>query len=87
MTRTCGACGRDISHKRPQAKWCDAACANKGWHLKRRRKAQDLRPRCLIGMAPIRYGRNGTRLDARTCGKRECAWRAYNWFRRGSAAA
>lgn len=86
--RFCGnpACKRSIDHKRPQAKWCGPACANIGWHLKRRVAAQLARPRCMICGDPIHYGQTGVRLDSLTCGKRTCVVKRWNWFGRRSAA-
>jgi hypothetical protein len=74
------SCKRSIDHKRPQARWCDARCANTGWHLARREAARNRRARCIVCGDPIRYGANGVRLTARTCGKTFCRAAAYRWF-------
>lgn len=79
-------CKRPLVGKRPQARWCNPKCANRGWHERRRLAAQQARPRCMICSGPIAYGRPGTRLSSVTCGKRDCVSKRYRWFaERGSS--
>ena len=81
---TCLGCGTTFSAVQPYARWCSKRCYDhhRRWPARRARilAAIARRPRCIICDAQIRYGENGVRYDATTCGARACAVRRNHWY-------
>ena len=80
-TRACEWCSTPLVGRTARARFCDRNCLRALVRHQGQVKMRYLRPRCLVCMAPMKYGVKGRRLKARTCSKK-CAQTAWRWFGR-----
>jgi hypothetical protein len=87
--RACVRCGADLTTRRQRRdlRWCSKECRTYYQREQRRMEARLKRPRCIICMSPIQYGKSGLVFKTRTCGNRDCIVKLNNWFTRYAASA